>query len=71
LICFFKEYVLLTVCNLKSGKTTLLNILALRKTDGGTIGGKYFIGNQAMPPTDKWSSYVMQDNVHIPLFTVS
>lgn len=53
-----------------AGKSTLLDVLAFRKT-GGCTRGDYFIGGKAERPAGKWYSYVMQDNVHISVFTVS
>ena len=42
-----------------TGKSTLLDLLAYRKT-GGFITGEYYIGGQAEKPSSKWCSYVTQ-----------
>jgi ABC-type multidrug transport system ATPase subunit len=53
-----------------AGKSTLLDVLAYRKTRG-YITGEYYIDGKAEKPSSRWYSYVTQDNVHIPIFTVS
>lgn len=52
-----------------AGKTTLLDVLAGRKTSGCITGQVFFNGRQAHP-SPKRCSYVTQDNVHIGCFTV-
>lgn len=44
---------------MRTGKSTLLDLLAYRKT-GGFITGEYYIGGQPEKPSSKWCSYVTQ-----------
>ena len=53
-----------------AGKSTLLDLLAYRKTTG-FITGEYYVNGKPEKPSGKWCSYVTQDNIHIATFTVS
>lgn len=60
---------LCVLCVWCAGKSTLLDLLAYRKTSG-FITGEYYLNGKPDKPATKWCSYVTQDNVHIGCFTV-